>query len=529
MRRLVIALGVALFTVTQPARAQRLGLELIADGLTKPVFLISPAGDQERVFIVEQPGRVRILQDGVLLAEPFLDVSALVGGAGGERGLFCIAFHPEYATSGRFFVSYIDLAGDLQVAEYRAVPPSANVAEATQVQVILSEFQPFPDHNGGCIQFGPDGMLYVGVGDGGGGHDPNNRAQDGDFRLGKLLRLDVDLPAPFVPADNPFVGEPSTRDEIWALGVRQPWRFSFDRGTGDLYLGDVGLADREEIDYQPASSSGGENYGWRCMEGTQCTGLGGCACSSPALTPPVHEYSHSTGCAVIGGYVYRGSRLPGLQGAYFFGDYCSSRIFTLRVVGGVAQDLVEHTQELSEVALISSFGEDASGELYVLDHVGRVYQVVPRVRQQREAEATTTVCGSMERICTPAAANSSGASGVLDMSGSLDVADDEFTLRATRLPPEPNVGYFVMGAGTGIVYPPGAAGPVCVVPGLVRMRPPASNTAELGGGFVRDFGMNGPHTTFITPGSTWAFQAWFRDGVAATSNFTDALRLTFCP
>ncbi|MFO0983124.1 MAG: PQQ-dependent sugar dehydrogenase [Planctomycetota bacterium] len=338
----------------------------VASGLSQPLFLGSPPGDLERVFIVEQGGVIKILRAGTVLPTPFLDIHARIL-AGGERGLLGLAFHPSYASNGQLFVNYTRAGDGATVVARFSVSADPDVADPTSEVVILTIAQPYANHNGGMIAFGPgDGYLYIGMGDGGSGNDPEGRAQDGGVLLGKMLRIDVDGGSPYVsPPDNPFFGPGDPLDEIWALGVRNPWRFSFDRFTHDLYIGDVGQSDREEVDYEPAQS-GGENYGWRCMEGGRCTGLTGCSCNDPDLVVPIHEYTHADGCAITGGYVYRGCAVPSLQGTYFFGDYCSARIWSLRWDGTTLSDFRDRTAELDppgapSIASITSFGEGCAG------------------------------------------------------------------------------------------------------------------------------------------------------------------------
>ncbi|MFN2383850.1 MAG: sorbosone dehydrogenase family protein [Gemmatimonadota bacterium] len=348
-------------------------LEVIAVGLDYPVFLTAPAGDA-RLFVIEKAGRVQIIRGGRVLDEPFLDVSALVS-TGSEQGLLSLAFHPSYATNGRFFVNYTDRAGDTQIVEYR-VSADPDRAAPAPVGTILSIVQPYSNHNGGLILFGPDGMLYIGMGDGGSGGDPQGNAQNRDNLLGDLLRIDVDRGAPYtVPADNPFVGRPGSRGEIWATGLRNPWRFSFDRETGDLYIADVGQNRLEEIN--AVSGAGrGLNYGWNVMEGRDCFRPSE-GCDRSGLTLPVAQYDHGDGCSVTGDYVYRGSTMPALRGLYFYSDYCSGFVRSFRFAGGTATDLRQWTElEPSDHAVVS-FGEDAAGELYLLTAGGGVYKVVP--------------------------------------------------------------------------------------------------------------------------------------------------------
>lgn len=338
--------------------------------LKSPVFL-AHAGDQSgRLFIVEQPGTIRILERGRLLEVPFLDIKERVIFRG-EQGLLGLAFHPEYRRNGRFFVNYTRKDdGATVIAEYRRSDQVDHAGREERVLVLIP--QPYPNHNGGMIAFGPDGYLYIGMGDGGSGGDPQNRAQNKEELLGKLLRIDVNSRVPYgIPGDNPFVrGE--ERPEVFAKGLRNPWRFSFDRETGDLWLADVGQDRWEEVNVVRK----GGNYGWRVMEGFHCFNLQE-PCSKANFTSPVLEYDHQGGrCSIIGGYVYRGRAIPALVGVYLYGDYCSGEIFAARTaqggrVGGEPWLLVKAKVH------ISSFGEDDTGEIYVLDHEGAVYQLAP--------------------------------------------------------------------------------------------------------------------------------------------------------
>lgn len=350
---------------------------LVARGLASPVDLQAPPGETRRLFVLEQAGRIRILRDGAVLGTPFLDIVAKVG-SGGERGLLGLAFHPGYAQNGRFFVNYTDRSGDTHISELR-VSSNPDVADAATERELLFVRQPFANHNGGGLAFGPDGMLYIGLGDGGSGGDPMANGQSLGTLLGKMLRIDVDRGSPYaVPTDNPFVSRPGARGEIWAYGLRNPWRFSFDRAGGDLYIGDVGQDRREEVDVGLASGRGGENYGWNIMEGTLCFRPPS-GCSTAGLTLPVLDYPIAGAeCAVTGGFVYRGCRMPGYHGTYFYGDYCSAFIRSFRLEGGRALDQRDWTSALGRgVDRISSFGVDGDGEIYIVDHDGEVYKVLP--------------------------------------------------------------------------------------------------------------------------------------------------------
>jgi glucose/arabinose dehydrogenase len=368
----------------------------VASGLESPVYLTHAGDDSGRAFIVEQAGRIRVWKDGQLQAGVFLDIEGKVRFSG-EQGLLGLAFPPNYASKGYFYVYYTNNAGDNQVSRFYTLPGGQS-ADPNSEELILPLKHPVnSNHNGGQIAFGPNGYLYVATGDGGGGGDPQKNGQNPNTLLGKLLRLDVE-PLPIrqpsganriylpvvalggdsgfitsyrIPSTNPFALSGKGRGEVWALGLRNPWRFSFDRQTGDLYTGDVGQGEWEEINFQPAGSSGGENYGWNVLEGPQCYPSGS-NCTPPAnYSPPVASYNHTDGCSVTGGYVYRGSTQVPLQGTYFFADFCTGKIWGLQRQGSAWA-----VQELDDSAYnISSFGEDQSGELYVVDHTGTIYHL----------------------------------------------------------------------------------------------------------------------------------------------------------
>jgi glucose/arabinose dehydrogenase len=353
------------------------GTRVVA-GLSSPLDVQIPPGERGRLFVVEQGGRIRVARAGALVATPFLDIAARIS-SGGERGLLGLAFHPLYATNGRFFVNYTDRNGDTRISEFRAPAPAADTADAASERELMFVAQPFANHNGGGLAFGPDGFLYIGLGDGGSAGDPFRNAQNVGTRLGKLLRIDVNGAAPFaVPSDNPFVGRSGALPEIWAYGLRNPWRFSFDRTTGDLYIGDVGQNALEEIDVGLASRKGGENYGWNTMEGTRCFSPS-TGCNTAGLTLPVTEYGRSDGFSVTGGVVYRGCRMPGYAGQYFYADYGTGIIRSFRLDNGRATDARDWTNALraSGIRNPSSFGVDADGEIYVVDYDGEVYRIDP--------------------------------------------------------------------------------------------------------------------------------------------------------
>lgn len=345
-------------------------------GLTSPVDFQAIPGDTSRVFIVEQPGRIRIAKSGVLQARPFLDVSALVS-RDGEQGLLGLAFHPQYATNGRFFIHYTDVAGNTRLARCQ-VSSDPDSADPTQTP-ILSVTQPFVNHNGGQIAFGPDGYLYMALGDGGSGGDPFGNGQSLSTLLGKILRLDVSGAATYaIPATNPFVGQAGARGEIWSYGLRNPWRFAFDSETGAMWIGDVGQDQWEEIDVEPAAT-GGRNYGWNRMEANHCYPPGS-ACDTTGLTRPIVEYDHGSGCSVTGGKVYRGTAMPELAGTYFYGDFCSGLIRSVRLGPGGTFTTNDWTAVLQRTTggpmeQVSSFGLDGRGELYILLLNGEIYRL----------------------------------------------------------------------------------------------------------------------------------------------------------
>ncbi|HVN86553.1 MAG TPA: PQQ-dependent sugar dehydrogenase [Candidatus Binatia bacterium] len=395
-RRLAIVL-VAMLQLSAKARRTRADIcdgvpqvagtsikaNLVASGFDSALYVTAPPGDTDRIFVVQQSGVIRVIKSGMLLPTPFLDLSAKVTFSG-EQGLLSMAFHPNYATNGQFFVDYIDTTGigNTVVSRFH-VSADPDVADDTSEEIILQQVQPFTNHNGGLLVFGPEAQhyLYVGLGDGGSGGDPDGNGQNTNTWLGKILRIDVDGGTPYaVPPSNPFVGQMNHLPEIWAYGLRNPWRFSFDRQTGDLYIADVGQDKYEEVDFQSATSTGGENYGWNTMEGKHCFNPSS-GCNTTGLTPPILEYSHGTndsnGCAVIGGYVYRGCAMPNLHGRYFYGDLCKAFVRSFSVVGGVAAAMQDDTSQLAMGAIsMTSFGEDARGELYVVSS-DSVFKIVP--------------------------------------------------------------------------------------------------------------------------------------------------------
>jgi len=344
----------------------------LVSGLRRPLDLAELPDGSGRLVVLEQPGTIQVIENGGLQGEPFLDIQDRVGSQGNEQGLLGIAFHPNYAENGYFYLNYTDRQGNTVIARYQAAvgePPAR--ADSASEKVLLAVDQPYRNHNGGQLAFGPDGYLYIGLGDGGSGGDPHGNAQSLDTLLGKLLRIDVDGGDPYgIPADNPFVNG-GGRPEIWVYGLRNPWRFSFDRGTGDLYIADVGQSQWEEINFLPAGSPGGANFGWNYLEGSHP--YQGNPPADVQLINPVFEYDHGFGCSVTGGFVYRGQNLPEFHGVYIFADYCSGLFWgLLRGPDGFWQ-----SEELFSLGLnVSSFGEDAAGEIYMVEQSnGAVYRL----------------------------------------------------------------------------------------------------------------------------------------------------------
>jgi glucose/arabinose dehydrogenase len=421
------------------------------------VTAITNAGDR-RLFVTRQGGQVVIWDGTQILGVPFLDVSSLIVCCN-EQGLLSTAFHPDYAVNGFFFVDYTNLTGQTVVARYRVSDQDPNVADPSTAVILLTIDQPYANHNGGQLQFGPDGYLYIGMGDGGSANDPQCHAQSSDSLLGKLLRIDVDQNvdrAPYygIPPSNPFVttGPP----EAWAYGLRNPWRFSFDRQTGDLYIGDVGQSAWEEIDVQPASSGGGQNYGWKVMEGMSCNSAGsaGCTvppppCGDPAYTPPVLVYDHSNNrCAITGGYVYRGGAIPDLHGFYVYGDYCSGEIWAARFQSGAWTTAL---LPISTSAL-TTFGEGVDGELYVGTQ-GMLAQIVP------EAPLPPTIIQ-----VAPAAGSTRGDGGVVitgtNFSGATTVLFGDLSA------PEVSVQSSQLLVASAPAHPPGVVDVTVTNPGV---------------------------------------------------------------
>lgn len=435
MKNLTLFLACLLISIGQ---AQDISLELFASGLTSPVN-IKHAGD-DRLFIVERDGYIRIINsDGTLNSTPFLNIDGRVIDFGGEQGLLAMAFHPDYTTNGFFYVNYIDNAGDTVISRFTR--STTNTADVNSEVVLLNIPQPFSNHNGGDMHFGPnDGYLYISTGDGGSGGDPGNRAQNQTLLLGKMLRIDVDVTQAqidagttyLIPSDNPFVSDSTVLDEIWANGLRNPWKFSFDRSNGDLWIADVGQSNREEISRVSGSSTGGENYGWKCFEGTS-TFSSASGCSTITHTPPVAEYNYGGTpfkCSITGGYRYRGTQQTGLQGLFFFADFCSDEI-------GYVEEVSTNNFNLTFIDAFSpggfsAFGEDVNGELFVCGLFnGGIYRIV-----EANLSVEESAIGNIKMFPNPAqnsltfdllnTSNQVSAIKIIDIQGKLIQSHNDF-------------------------------------------------------------------------------------------------------
>ena len=384
----IACIAIFFLPISNPALAANLiKTQLVASGFAQPTYVCSDPHDSSRLFVLERSsGKIKLVKNGVVQSTPFLNIGDKVSSnVDGEEGLLGMAFPPNFGAKNPFFyVCYSDIFGASVVDAYKlsSNPDKAKKASGTQILKIQGT-ENF--HFGGMLAFGPDGYLYVSRGDGGPQNDSLGHSQDLNQLLGKLLRIKVNKAKPYkIPATNPFVGNASAKPEIWAYGLRNPWRFCFDRLNGNLYIADVGQNNREEIDFQPASSTGGQNYGWNIAEGFACIGGDGTCGTDSGFTPPVYDYTHNDGVAIIGGYVYRGAAIPALQGKYFFADHGFTTIWSLRYDGNAVTELVDHSSELEPAGAntlnsISSFGEDADGEMYIVDiGDGEIYKIVPR-------------------------------------------------------------------------------------------------------------------------------------------------------
>ncbi len=580
--------ALAVVTASPRASAQTpITTTRVASGLTLPLYVTAPVGDTARLFIVEQRagnvGRIRILNlpGNTLNATPYLSVSPV--NTGNEEGLLGLAFHPSFATNGFFYVYYTDTSGNNNVYRYQANAPftTSTTALATGTPVITFSHPTNSNHNGGWIAFGPDGYLYIGTGDGGSANDPPGNAQNINAYLGKIHRIDVngdDFPGDAtrnyaIPPTNPFAGATPGLDEIWLYGIRNPWRDSFDRLTGDLWIGDVGQNAVEEIDFVPAGV-GGLNMGWRCVEGTTCTGLG-CTitCPSPSFTPPVTTYTHTGGaCSITGGYRYRGTQLCGWDGTYFFADYCTANIFSCGFNGTTITNLTNRTTQLAPggglaINSITSFGEDANGEMYIVDQGGEVFKIIkgaitdcngngihdqcdianmtsqdvnldgipdecqPSITPVCFGDGTGTACPCTNNGIAGSGCGSSvnANGGLLALTGLASVANDSLVLTGSAMPDGP-VLYFQGTALAGGGIPLGD-GLLCASGSIIRLvvKFNAGGTSTYPNFIETPLSILGG----ITGGpTTLYYQAWYRDGsttfcTPATNNLTNGVRVVW--
>ncbi len=343
-------------------------LEQVGESFRSPVYLAAPVGDA-RLFVVEQAGRIRIMKNGQTLSQPFLDISSRVS-SGGERGLLSMAFHPDYRSNGYFFVNFTDTNGNTRVERFR-VSANPDIADSQSSKLIIGIDQPFGNHNGGLVMFGLDGYLYVGTGDGGSGGDPKRNGQNPRALLGKMLRLDIDKGDPYaIPSGNPYADGSAGKPEVWAIGLRNPWRFAFDAPSGLLYIADVGQNELEEVDVVPASRAG-VNYGWNIMEADQC--YNSSSCSKSGLELPKVSYKHmGSACSVTGGFVYRGTKIPAITGHYFYSDYCAGGLRSFRYENSSVANATDW--KIDNIGHVVSFGVDASGEMYIIAESGKIYR-----------------------------------------------------------------------------------------------------------------------------------------------------------
>jgi glucose/arabinose dehydrogenase len=505
-----LATGLAASLLTSPSFGQNLTTELVAQGFSRPLAMTQPVGDDDRFFVIEgHTGRIEIIDrtnNNAILPTPFIDIGVVA--TGNEQGLTGLAFHPEYMTNGHpkeghFYVCYnASGSGQTRIVEYQATGGNmnSNTASNTPVATILTVSQPASNHNGGDIHFGPDGKLYLSLGDGGGGGDTYGNGQNKNTILGAIARLDVDIPFPHTPADNPFVGV-AGHDQVWMWGLRNPWRFTFDSLNGDIWIGDVGQNAHEEISYAPGTTNGGENFGWPCREGSNNYNSG--QCSQAPFVEPVRNIQQNQGgnFSVISGYVYRGS-IPGIYGSYFHADYYSSSIWTgtLNGAGTALTNIVDRESQLDPAAgsitSITAFAEDNDRELYVIEQGGQIWKIVEDCTEQ-----ATTYC-----VLSP---NSFSNGAQIGFNGDLDLGLDNFNLTVQGAT-QNEFGLFVFGDGEAQVL--NGDGTLCVGGSQIfRILPPVQ-TDFLGSALVNiDLAMPALGSGPIMPGTTYHWQFWYRD------------------
>jgi len=494
--------------------AQNLTTVRIASGISNPTSLTTAPGDTERLFVTSGPKGIYIIKNGQLQPSLFLDLQGQLQ----AQGLGSMAFHPDYQNNGKFYVVVLQPGLMCSLIEYTVSATDPDESDPNSAVTILGPVQQDVNtHVWDHVIFGEDGMLYMSTGDGSFGDPVQNHSQDLGTLRGKILRLDVDAPAPYIPADNPFVGMPGARGEVWAYGLRNPWRFDFDNQTQTAYIADVGAGTREELNIVTLAELRGANFGWRCKEGTVCNNFAGCApCGAANWIEPEHEYDHSElRCAIIGGKVYRGSGLPSLDGVYFFADHCNG-IWSLRWDGNQVTEFTDRLAELQPAAggaleWPNAFGPDAGDNLYILDYIGgEVFRI------DRECEPAQTICSAVPNSASPGA--------VLSTRGTLNIASNDFALLAGGCPAN-KLGIFFYGFGSDNL--PFGNGIRCVASPIFRL--PAVMTDAFGrASYAIDF--TAPTNQFQAGVPTY-YQFWFRDPAAggATYNSSSAIEAVFCP
>ncbi|MFT4538923.1 MAG: glucose/arabinose dehydrogenase [Planctomycetota bacterium] len=494
---------------------------LVAQGAKNPTQMVQAPGDNTRMFVSSYNDGIHVFENGVLQNDMFLDMNPL---GFGPQSVSSVAFHPDYQNNGKFYVVHFDANLNNNLYEY-TVTADPNVADPnSQVQILGPEPQTGLVHHWDMIKFGTDGMLYLSTGDGVMSNDMvENHAQDLGNIAGKILRIDVDGGTPYaIPPDNPFVGVPGAREEVWMYGLRQPWKFDWDPLTGDLYIGDTGSSTAEEINVLPPSAGAGRNFGWRCVEGDTCHNFPGCiACNDGSLIEPIYFFPHTEfRCAVVGGIVYRGTEIPALQGRYLFADYCSSRIWTFKYVNGAMQDFEEWTNLFPttvpgvSVSQITGFARDHAGELYIMDRSdnGRIWKIEP------------DTCHT-QNYCT-AGINSAGNGATLSTTGMPSISATDFSIDVTSSIPNQSGLFYYGPLQTSALF---GGGFRCVAGLTSRLNPISTSDATGANSKIIDF-PNLPAAGQIFTGSAWNFQYWYRDpsGLPSGFNLSDAIEVIFC-